>query len=103
MGRLEGKVAVVTGANSGIGLATAKRFALEGARLFMTGRRQEELDAAVRAVGGGARGVRGDVSNLAHLDRLYELVRMEAGIIDVLFANADGGAFVLLGDITADH
>jgi NAD(P)-dependent dehydrogenase (short-subunit alcohol dehydrogenase family) len=70
MCRLENKVAVVTGANSGIGLATAARFALEGARVFMTGRRQAELDAAVKLVGGNARGVRGDVSDLADLDRL---------------------------------
>jgi len=103
MGRLKNKVAVVTGANSGIGLATAARFALEGARVFMTGRRQAELDAAVKLVGGNARGVRGDVSDLADLDRLYEVVRLEAGTIDVLFANAGGGSFVPLGDITEEH
>jgi NAD(P)-dependent dehydrogenase (short-subunit alcohol dehydrogenase family) len=91
MGRLEGKVAVITGGNSGIGLATAKRFAAEGARLFITGRRQAELDAAVREIGHGARGEQGDVARLADLDRLFEIVRREAGTIDVLFANAGGG------------
>lgn len=103
MGRLAGKVAVITGANSGIGLATAKLFAQEGAKLFMTGRRQSELDAAVRDVGHGARGVQGDVSELADLDRLYEVVRQEAGSIDVLFANAGGGDFMALPDITPEH
>ncbi|HTJ64980.1 MAG TPA: SDR family oxidoreductase [Alphaproteobacteria bacterium] len=103
MNRLEGKIAVVTGANSGIGLATAKRFAQEGARVFMTARRQAELDDAVREIGFKARGIRGDVSNLADLDRLYDVVRREAGVIDVLFANAGGGEFLPLGDITEDH
>ncbi|KQQ15720.1 oxidoreductase [Methylobacterium sp. Leaf122] len=103
MGRLQGQVAVVTGANSGIGLATAKRFAQEGARVFMTGRRQAELDAAVREVGSNGVGVRGDVSDLADLDHLYEIVRGEAGVIDVLFANAGGGEFMPLQDITEDH
>jgi NAD(P)-dependent dehydrogenase (short-subunit alcohol dehydrogenase family) len=103
MGRLEGKVAVVTGANSGIGLATAKRFAREGARLFVTGRRQFELDAAVCEVGGKTTGVRGDVSNLADLDRLYDVVRQEAGVIDILFANAGGGEFMPLQEITEEH
>jgi NAD(P)-dependent dehydrogenase (short-subunit alcohol dehydrogenase family) len=103
MGRLEGKIAVVTGANSGIGLATAKRFAQEGAFVFMTGRRQAELDAAVREVGSAARGVQGDVSHMEDLDRLYEIVRREAGSIDVLCANAGGGDFMTLGEITEDH
>lgn len=103
MGRLYGKVAVITGANSGIGLASAKRFAGEGARVFMTGRRKTELDAAVAEVGGDARGVQGNVANLADLDRLYELVLKEAGQIDVLFANAGGGDFMPLGEITEEH
>jgi NAD(P)-dependent dehydrogenase (short-subunit alcohol dehydrogenase family) len=103
MGKLEGKVAVITGANSGIGLASAKRFAGEGARVFLTGRRKTELDAAVAEVGGNARGVQGDVANLADLDRLYEVVREEAGEIDVLFANAGGGDFLPLGKITEEH
>ncbi|SAL27485.1 short-chain dehydrogenase/reductase SDR [Caballeronia udeis] len=103
MGKLSGKVAVVTGANSGIGLATAKRFAQEGARVFMSGRRQNELDAAVAEVGENARGIQGDVSNLADLDRLFAIVKEEAGTIDVLFANAGGGEFAALGEITEEH
>jgi NAD(P)-dependent dehydrogenase (short-subunit alcohol dehydrogenase family) len=103
MARLAGKVAVITGANSGIGLATAKRFAEEGARLFMTGRRRAELDAAVREVGHGARGVQGDISNLGDLDRRFAIVRQEAGTIDVLFANAGGGEFTPLHEITEEH
>ena len=103
MGRLEGRVAVITGANSGIGLASAKRFAQEGARVFMTGRRQAELDAAVADVGHGARGVQGDIANLDDLDRLYGVLRDEAGRIDVLFANAGGGDFMPLQAITEEH
>lgn len=103
MGKLEGKVAVITGANSGIGLASAKRFAQEGARVFMTGRRQAELDRAVAEVGNMARGVQGDVAVLADLDRLYSTVRGEAGQIDVLLANAGVGEFLPLSDITEEH
>ena len=103
MGKLSGKVAVITGANSGIGLATAKRFAQEGARVFMSGRRQKELDAAVAEVGENARGIQGDVSILADLDRLFAIVKEEAGTIDVLFANAGGGEFAALGEITEEH
>ena len=103
MGRLDGKIAVITGANSGIGLASAKRFASEGARVFMTGRRLAELNKAVAEVGHDARGVQGDVANLADLDRLYEIVRAEAGRIDVLFANAGGGEIMPLEYITEDH
>lgn len=103
MGRLAGKVAVITGANSGIGLASARRFVQEGALVFMTGRRQAELDAAVAELGGGARGIQGDVAKLADLDRLYDIVRQEAGRIDVLFANAGGGSFAALPDITEEH
>ncbi len=103
MPRLEGKVAVITGANSGIGLATAKRFAAEGARVFMTGRRKKELQAAVIEVGHDARGVAGDVANPADLDRLFAVVKNEAGAIDILFANAGVGEFAALGEITEDH
>jgi NAD(P)-dependent dehydrogenase (short-subunit alcohol dehydrogenase family) len=103
MGKLSGKVAVITGANSGIGLASAKLFAAEGARVFMTGRRRKELDAAVAAVGGSARGVQSDVSKLSDLDDLFRIVREEAGTIDILFANAGGGEFVPLGSITEEH
>ena len=103
MRRLEGKVAVITGANSGIGLASAKRFAREGAQLFVTGRRQAELDAAVSEIGGDTVGVRGDISNFTDLDRLYETVREKAGVIDILFANAGIGEFATLQDITEEH
>ncbi len=103
MGTLEGKIVVITGANSGIGLASAKRFASEGARLFMTGRRQAELDQAVVEVGHDARGVQGDVANMADLDRLYRVVREQAGRIDVLFANAGGGELMPLADISEEH
>jgi NAD(P)-dependent dehydrogenase (short-subunit alcohol dehydrogenase family) len=103
MGRLEGKIAVITGANSGIGLASAKRFVAEGARVFMTGRRRKELDAAVAEVGHNSRGIEGDVANLADLDRLFAVVKNEAGAIDILFANAGLGEFAALGEITEDH
>jgi NAD(P)-dependent dehydrogenase (short-subunit alcohol dehydrogenase family) len=100
---LNGKVAVVTGANSGIGLAIAKRFAAEGARLFITGRRQAELDAAVKEVGGDTIGIAGDIASLADLDRLYDVVRSEAGAIDILCANAGGGDLMLLQDVTEEN
>jgi NAD(P)-dependent dehydrogenase (short-subunit alcohol dehydrogenase family) len=103
MGKLSGKVAIVTGGNSGIGLATAQRFAAEGAKVFITGRRQAELDAAVKLIGHGAVGVQGDVSKLADLDKLYAVVKEQAGKIDVLFANAGGGEFAPLGAITEEH
>ncbi|WP_342706079.1 SDR family oxidoreductase [Burkholderia arboris] len=103
MGKLEGKVAVVTGANSGIGLAIAKRFALEGARLFITGRRQVELDAAVKEIGGDTIAVQGDVSKLADLDRLYQVVRERAGGVDIVAANAGIGEFVPLEHVTEAH
>lgn len=102
-GRLDGKVALVTGGSSGLGLATAERFAAEGATVFVTGRREDELDAAVKRIGRGATGVRGDIAKLADLDRLYEVIRQKTGRLDVLFANAGGGAFLPLGQITEDH
>ncbi len=98
--KLEGKVAVVTGGTTGIGLATARRFAAEGARVFVTGRREAELAAAVAAIGPNATGIQADSAILADLDRLYARVKAEAGRIDVLFANAGGGSFLPLGSIT---
>ena len=103
MGKLDGKVAVVTGGTSGIGLASARRLAAEGAHVFVTGRRKPELDAAVKAIGPRATGVQGDVANLADLDRLYAVVKEQKGRVDVLFANAGGGELVPLGAITEEH
>jgi NAD(P)-dependent dehydrogenase (short-subunit alcohol dehydrogenase family) len=101
--RLEGQIAVVTGGSTGIGLAAAKRFATEGARVFVTGRRQAELDAAVEAIGPRATGVQADSANLSDLNRLYERVKTEAGRIDVLFVNAGGGSMLPLGSITEEQ
>jgi NAD(P)-dependent dehydrogenase (short-subunit alcohol dehydrogenase family) len=101
--KLEGKIAIVTGGTTGIGLATAKRFAAEGAKVFVTGRRQTELDAAVAAIGPGATGVQADSANLSDLNRLYERVKTEAGRIDVLFVNAGGGSMLPLGSITEEQ
>jgi NAD(P)-dependent dehydrogenase (short-subunit alcohol dehydrogenase family) len=103
MAKLEGKVAVITGGNSGMGLATAQRFVAEGAYVFITGRRQAELDKAVELIGKNATGVQGDVSNLADLDRLYATVKEQKGRIDVLFANAGGGELAALGSITEEQ
>src|SRR5688572_20889057 len=101
--KLEGKVAVVTGGSTGIGLATAKRFVDEGAFVFITGRRKEELDAAVKSIGRNVVAVQGDVSKLADLDRLYATVKQQKGRVDVVFANAGGGEFLPLGQITEAH
>jgi NAD(P)-dependent dehydrogenase (short-subunit alcohol dehydrogenase family) len=103
MTKLEGKVAVITGGNSGIGLATAQRFVHEGAYVFITGRRQNELDAAVKQVGKNVTAVQGDVSNLADLDQLYDTVKHEKGHIDILFANAGTGEFGPLATISEGH
>ena len=103
MNKLEGKVAVITGGNSGIGLATAKRFVAEGAYVFVTGRRQTELNVAVRDIGKNVTDVQGDVSNLADLDRLYSIVKQQKGRIDILFANAGLGEFSTLGEISEAH
>lgn len=100
---LANKVSLVTGGSSGLGLATAQRFASEGATVFITGRRKDALDRAVEQIGHGAVGVQGDVSNLADLDRLYEVISEQAGRLDVLFANAGGGEFAPLGQITEAH
>jgi NAD(P)-dependent dehydrogenase (short-subunit alcohol dehydrogenase family) len=102
-GNLEGKVAVVTGGNSGIGLATAKRFVAEGAYVFITGRRQAQLDAAVKEIGNNVFGVQGDVAKLGDLDRLYATVKTRKGRIDILFANAGTAELVPLGSITEEH
>jgi NAD(P)-dependent dehydrogenase (short-subunit alcohol dehydrogenase family) len=99
-GKLSGKIALITGGSSGLGLATAKRFAAEGAHVFITGRRQPELDNAVKEIGGSVTAVRGDVSNLADLDRLIATLREQKGRLDILFANAGGGAFAPLGQVT---
>jgi NAD(P)-dependent dehydrogenase (short-subunit alcohol dehydrogenase family) len=103
MGKLEGKIALITGGNSGIGLATAKQFVNEGAYVFITGRRQGELDAAVKQISKSVTAVQGDVSNLADLDRLYTTVKQQKGHIDILFANAGIGQFAPLGAITEEH
>jgi NAD(P)-dependent dehydrogenase (short-subunit alcohol dehydrogenase family) len=101
--KLTDKIALVTGGTSGIGLATAKRFVAEGAYVFITGRRQEQLDAAVKDIGRNVTGVRSDVSNLSDLDHLYATIRKEKGRLDVLFANAGGGQVAALGQITEAH
>ena len=100
---LEGKVAVITGGTEGIGLATAKLFVTEGAYVFITGRRQKELDEAVKAIGTNVSGVQGDVAQLADLDRLYETVSNVKGRIDIVFANAGIGEFVPFGAVTEEH
>ena len=103
MGKLEGKIALVTGGNSGIGLATAKEFVGEGAYVFITGRRQKQLDDAVKAIGRNVTGVQGDAASLADLDRLYATVAREKGRIDVLFASAGVGEFSPIGEVTEEH
>jgi NAD(P)-dependent dehydrogenase (short-subunit alcohol dehydrogenase family) len=101
--KLEGKVAVITGGTTGIGLATARLFAAEGARVFVTGRRQAELDQAVEEIGADATGVRGDATSLTDLDHLVEMVKKQAGRIDVLFVNAGAYEFVPLEAVSEEH
>src|SRR4051794_17894282 len=102
MGKLDGKVALITGGTSGIGFATAKQFVTEGAYVFITGRREPELVAAVREIGRNVDGVQGDVSNLADLDRLFAQIRQEKGKLDVVFANAGIARYATLGTITEE-
>ncbi|MDB5099712.1 MAG: oxidoreductase [Cyanobacteria bacterium RYN_339] len=103
MGKLQGKVAVITGGSTGIGLAAAKLFVSEGAYVFITGRRQHELDGAVKEIGSNVTSVQGDISKLADLDRLYETVKAEGKKIDIVFANAGVAEFAPLGSITEEH
>ena len=102
MGKLEGKIALVTGGSSGIGLATAKRFVDEGAHVFITGRRNDELAVAVKEIGKNVTGVQGDVSNHSDLDRLFGQIKRERGKLDILFANAGVARYALLGAITEE-
>src|SRR5713226_3520973 len=102
MNKLEGKIALITGGNSGIGFATAKQFVNEGAYVFITGRREPELAAAVKEIGRNVTGVRGDVSNLDDLDRLFAQIKREKGKLDIVFANAGVAKFAPLGKITEE-
>jgi NAD(P)-dependent dehydrogenase (short-subunit alcohol dehydrogenase family) len=102
-GKLEGKVALVTGGNSGIGLATAKRFVAEGAYVFITGRRTAELEAAEKEIGGNVIGIQGDVAKLADLDRLLAQIKREKGKLDIVFANAGVAELAPLGEITEEQ
>jgi NAD(P)-dependent dehydrogenase (short-subunit alcohol dehydrogenase family) len=101
--KFEGKVVLITGGSSGIGFATAKLFASEGAQVYITGRRQAELDAAVKRIGDNVVGVQGDVAKTADLDRLYAQIKREKGHLDVVFANAGFGSFAPLSAITEEH
>jgi NAD(P)-dependent dehydrogenase (short-subunit alcohol dehydrogenase family) len=101
--KLEGKIAVITGGTEGIGLATAKLFVKEGAYVFITGRRQKQLDEAVKEIGPNATGVQGDVAKLADLDRLYETVGKVKGRVDIICANAGVGEFVPVGNVSEEH
>jgi NAD(P)-dependent dehydrogenase (short-subunit alcohol dehydrogenase family) len=102
MSKLEGKIALVTGGNSGIGLATAKQFVNEGAYVFITGRRGPELDAAAKDIGKNVTGVQGDVSNRADLERLFAQIKRDKGKLDIVFANAGFAKLAPLGNITEE-
>ena len=101
--KLEGKIAVITGGNSGIGLATAKRFVTEGAYVFITGRRQKQLDLAVSEIGKNVMGIQSDVSNLADIDKIYNTVKDQKNHIDIIFANAGIAQFAPLEKISEEH
>lgn len=101
--KLAGKIALVTGGSSGLGLATAKRFVSEGAFVFITGRRQPELDAAAKEIGSNVVAIRSDISNLADLDRLFATIKQQKARLDILFANAGGGTFAPLEQVTEEH
>jgi NAD(P)-dependent dehydrogenase (short-subunit alcohol dehydrogenase family) len=101
--KLEGKIALVTGGSTGIGLATAQQFVAEGAYVFITGRRQPELDAAVKTIGSNVTAIKADASSLTDLDKLYAQIKQEKGRLDIVFANAGGGEFAPLGAITEEH
>jgi NAD(P)-dependent dehydrogenase (short-subunit alcohol dehydrogenase family) len=103
MDKLTGKIALVTGGNSGIGLATAKRFVQEGAYVFITGRTQSKLDTAAKEIGSNVTAVQGDVSNLADLDRLYDQIKREKGHLDIVFANAGIAKYAAFGTIDEEH
>ncbi|HWY05483.1 MAG TPA: SDR family oxidoreductase [Candidatus Acidoferrales bacterium] len=103
MGKLDGKIALITGGNSGIGLATAKRFVNEGAYVFITGRREAELAAAIKQIGKNVTGVQGDVSSLGDLDRLSAQIKREKGKLDIVFANAGVATYAPFGKITEEH
>jgi len=103
MGKLDGKIAVITGGTSGMALASAQLFVEEGAYVFLTGRRQEKVDEAVKLIGRNVTGVQGDAANLDDLDRLFDTVRREKGKIDVLFASAGSGESASIGDVTEKH
>ena len=102
-GKLEGKIALITGGSSGIGLATARQFVNEGAYVFITGRREVELVAAAKEIGENVTGVQGDVSNLGDLNRLFARIKREKGKLDILFANAGVATYARFGEITEDH
>ena len=103
MGKLEGKIALITGGNGGIGLATAKQFVNEGAYVLITGRREPELAQAVKEIGKNVTGIQGDVSNLGDLDRLFAQIKREKGKLDIVFANAGIATYAPFGQITEEH
>jgi NAD(P)-dependent dehydrogenase (short-subunit alcohol dehydrogenase family) len=102
MGKLDGKTALITGGSSGIGLATAKRFVEEGAYVFITGRREAELNAAVKDIGKNIKALKGDVSHLGDLDRILAVIKQDKGRLDIVFANAGIAKYAALGEITEE-